>query len=88
MIDSGTALGFYCLYLYIYQAGYSYITVSYLLSIKILQEVQQLSHLERTISITGDLSYTSPVFDGSNNITAAGTLATVNSKCWSLWKCY
>jgi len=29
----------------------------------------------RTISITGDLSYTSPSFDGSSNVTAAGTLA-------------
>jgi hypothetical protein len=33
----------------------------------------------RTIAITGDLAYTSPLFDGSTNITAAGTLATVNS---------
>jgi hypothetical protein len=33
----------------------------------------------RTIAITGDLSYTSPSFDGSANVTAAGTLATVNS---------
>lgn len=33
----------------------------------------------RTISITGDLSYTSPSFDGSGNVTAAGTLATVNT---------
>jgi len=33
----------------------------------------------RTISITGDLAYTSPTFDGTSNITAAGTLATVNS---------
>jgi hypothetical protein len=33
----------------------------------------------RTISITGDLAYTSPAFDGSGNVTAAGTLATVNS---------
>jgi hypothetical protein len=32
----------------------------------------------RTISITGDLAYTSPSFDGSGNVTAAGTLATVN----------
>lgn len=31
----------------------------------------------RTIAITGDLSYTSPSFDGSANVTAAGTLATV-----------
>jgi hypothetical protein len=33
----------------------------------------------RTIAITGDLAYTSPTFDGSANVTAAGTLATVNS---------
>ena len=33
----------------------------------------------RTISITGDLSYTSPTFDGTGNVTATGTLATVNS---------
>ena len=33
----------------------------------------------RTIAITGDLGYTSPSFDGSGNVTAAGTLATVNS---------
>lgn len=33
----------------------------------------------RTIAITGDLTYTSPSFDGSGNVTAAGTLATVNS---------
>lgn len=33
----------------------------------------------RTISITGDLSYTSPSIDGTSNVTAAGTLATVNS---------
>jgi len=33
----------------------------------------------RTISITGDLSYTSPTFDGTGNVTAAGTLATVNT---------
>jgi len=33
----------------------------------------------RTISITGDLAYTSPSFDGTGNVTAAGTLATVNS---------
>jgi hypothetical protein len=30
----------------------------------------------RTISISGDLAYTSPSFDGSANVTAAGTLAT------------
>lgn len=33
----------------------------------------------RTISISGDITYTSPSFDGSGNVTAAGTLATVNS---------
>jgi len=33
----------------------------------------------RTISITGDLAYTSPAFNGSGNVTAAGTLATVNT---------
>lgn len=31
----------------------------------------------RTISITGDIAYTSPVFDGSANVTAAGTLASI-----------
>lgn len=29
----------------------------------------------RTISITGDLTYTSPAFNGTGNVTAAGTLA-------------
>jgi hypothetical protein len=33
----------------------------------------------RTIAITGDLTYTSPSFNGSANVTAAGTLATVNA---------
>ena len=33
----------------------------------------------RTIAITGDLTYTSPSFNGSGNVTAAGTLATVNA---------
>ena len=37
----------------------------------------------RTISITGDLAYTSPSFDGSANVTAAGTLATVNTNVGS-----
>lgn len=37
----------------------------------------------RTISITGDLAYTSPSFDGSGNVTAAGTLATVNANVGS-----
>ncbi len=37
----------------------------------------------RTISITGDIAYTSPSFDGSGNVTAAGTLATVNSNVGS-----
>jgi hypothetical protein len=31
----------------------------------------------RTIAITGDIVYTSPSFDGTGNVTAAGTLATV-----------
>lgn len=33
----------------------------------------------RTIGITGDITYTSPSLDGSGNVTAAATLATVNS---------
>jgi len=33
----------------------------------------------RTLSLSGDLTYTSPSFDGSGNVTAAATLATVNS---------
>ena len=33
----------------------------------------------RTLSITGDITYTSLSFNGSGNVTAAGTLATVNS---------
>ncbi|CAB4126303.1 hypothetical protein UFOVP70_47 [uncultured Caudovirales phage] len=33
----------------------------------------------RTIAITGDLAYTSPSFNGTTNVTATGTLATVNS---------
>ena len=37
----------------------------------------------RTIAVTGDLAYTSPSFDGSANVTAAGTLATVNSNVGS-----
>ena len=37
----------------------------------------------RTIAITGDLAYTSPAFNGSANVTAAGTLATVNSNVGS-----
>ena len=40
----------------------------------------------RTIAITGDLSYTSPSFDGSANVTAAGTLATVNSNVGTFTK--
>ena len=31
----------------------------------------------RTIAITGDLAYTSPSFDGSANVTAGGTLASI-----------
>lgn len=37
----------------------------------------------RTISITGDLVYTSSSFDGSGNVTAVGTLATVNANTGS-----
>lgn len=37
----------------------------------------------RTISITGDLAYTSGSFDGTGNVTGAGTLATVNSNVGS-----
>jgi hypothetical protein len=37
----------------------------------------------RTIAITGDLAYTSPSFNGSANVTAAGTLATVNANTGS-----
>jgi hypothetical protein len=33
----------------------------------------------RTLAITGDLAYTSPTIDGTGNVTAAGTLATVNT---------
>ena len=33
----------------------------------------------RTLSLSGDLTYTSPTFDGTGNVTAAATLATVNS---------
>lgn len=32
----------------------------------------------RTLSITGDVTYTSPSFDGSANVTAAGTVAQIN----------
>ncbi len=37
----------------------------------------------RTLAITGDLAYTSPSLDGTGNVTAAGTLATVNSNVGS-----
>lgn len=37
----------------------------------------------RTIAITGDLTYTSESFDGSDNVTGTGTLATVNSNVGS-----
>jgi hypothetical protein len=33
----------------------------------------------RVLSMTGDVTWTSPSFDGTGNVTAAGTLATVNS---------
>lgn len=32
----------------------------------------------RTISITGDVTYTSPAFNGSGNVTAAGTVTALN----------
>jgi hypothetical protein len=37
----------------------------------------------RTIAITGDIAYNSGNFDGSANVTATGTLATVNSNVGS-----
>lgn len=37
----------------------------------------------RTIAMTGDVAWTSPSFNGSGNVTAAGTLATVNSNIGS-----
>ena len=37
----------------------------------------------RTIAITGDLAYTSGSFNGSANVTGAGTLATVNTNVGS-----
>jgi hypothetical protein len=37
----------------------------------------------RTIAITGDIAYTSGSFDGTGNVTGAGTLATVNSNVGS-----
>lgn len=37
----------------------------------------------RTLAVTGDLAWTSPSFDGSGNVTAAGTLATVNANTGS-----
>lgn len=37
----------------------------------------------RTLAITGDLAWTSPSFDGSTNVAAAGVLATVNSNVGS-----
>jgi hypothetical protein len=40
----------------------------------------------RTIAITGDLAYTSPSFDGTSNVTAAGTLATVNANVGTFTK--
>lgn len=40
----------------------------------------------RTISITGDISYTSGSFDGSGNVTGTGTLATVNSNIGAFTK--
>lgn len=40
----------------------------------------------RTVSITGDLTYTSGAFDGSGNTTGTGTLATVNSNVGTFTK--
>lgn len=40
----------------------------------------------RTISITGDLDYTSGSFDGTGNVTGTGTLATVNSNIGTFTK--
>ena len=40
----------------------------------------------RTISITGDLAYTSGSFDGTGNVTGTGTLATVNSNIGAFTK--
>jgi hypothetical protein len=40
----------------------------------------------RTISITGDMAYTSGSFDGSGNVTGTGTLATVNSNIGTFTK--
>ena len=37
----------------------------------------------RTIGMTGDMTWTSASFDGSGNVTGAGTLATVNSNVGS-----
>jgi hypothetical protein len=37
----------------------------------------------RTIAITGDVTYTSPAFDGSGNVTAAGTVTRVNGTALS-----
>ena len=37
----------------------------------------------RTIGMTGDMTWTSAAFDGSGNVTGAGTLATVNSNVGS-----
>lgn len=40
----------------------------------------------RTISITGDMAYTSGSFDGTGNVTGTGTLATVNSNIGTFTK--
>ncbi len=40
----------------------------------------------RTISITGDMAYTSGSFDGTGNVTGTGTLATVNSSIGTFTK--
>jgi hypothetical protein len=40
----------------------------------------------RTISITGDIAYTSGAFDGTGNVTGTGTLATVNANVGTFLK--
>ena len=40
----------------------------------------------RTISITGDIAYTSGAFDGTTNVTGTGTLATVNANVGTFLK--
>ena len=44
-----------------------------------MQAQRRSLRLAARFQFTGDVTYTSPSFDGSGNVTAAGTLATVNS---------